>query len=399
MAAAQPRTVDVAVIGAGIVGSATAAFLAEAGLRVLLVDEVGVAAAASGRNSGVVQHPLDPVLAALYRDSLPLLRALAAAQPGRFALPPEPAGLLHVGESASEGAARALTAALASSHPELEPVCLVGADLVAAEPTLAPDLVAVRLSIGFPVGPARVTTAFAASARALGAEVVVGAPARIELDGDRAVGVRVGGELVHAADVVVAAGPWSAALVDPSGAWQPIRRLWGAVADVVLPTPPRHVLEELEIDHTIEPRGQGGSQAAADTLAGIAFSVVTADGRSTVGSTFTYEEPDDAALAPALVARAQRFVPGVAGTPIVGSRRCARPLSLDGRPLIGRVPGFDRLFIAAGHGPWGISTGAASARLAADLVLGRTSSVPAELDPARFGRPGRPAYLAIAEIL
>jgi glycine/D-amino acid oxidase-like deaminating enzyme len=60
---------------------------------------------------------------------------------------------------------------------------------------------------------------------------------------------------------------------------------------------------------------------------------------------------------------------------------------LDGRPLIGAVPGFDGLWIAAGHGPWGISTGPASGRLLADLVLGRMMAPPAALDPARFEAP------------
>jgi glycine/D-amino acid oxidase-like deaminating enzyme len=64
---------------------------------------------------------------------------------------------------------------------------------------------------------------------------------------------------------------------------------------------------------------------------------------------------------------------------------CARPLSLDGRPLLGRAPGVDGLWIAAGHGPWGISTGPASGRLIADLITGALDAPPPELDPARFG--------------
>jgi glycine/D-amino acid oxidase-like deaminating enzyme len=80
-------------------------------------------------------------------------------------------------------------------------------------------------------------------------------------------------------------------------------------------------------------------------------------------------------------------VPAVAGARLGPSRACARPLSLDGRPLIGRVPGIDGLWIAAGHGPWGISTGPASGRLLADLVLGRVAAPPPELDPDRFGAP------------
>ena len=41
------------------------------------------------------------------------------------------------------------------------------------------------------------------------------------------------------------------------------------------------------------------------------------------------------------------------------------------------------LWVAAGHGPWGISTGAATGRLAAEVVLGR-ARVPAELSATRF---------------
>jgi glycine/D-amino acid oxidase-like deaminating enzyme len=40
--------------------------------------------------------------------------------------------------------------------------------------------------------------------------------------------------------------------------------------------------------------------------------------------------------------------------------------------------------VAAGHGPWGISLGPASARLVADLVLGRAAAPAPAFDPARF---------------
>jgi len=48
---------------------------------------------------------------------------------------------------------------------------------------------------------------------------------------------------------------------------------------------------------------------------------------------------------------------------------------------------MEGLWIAAGHGPWGVSTGPDSGRLLADLLLGRLAEPPAALDPARFGAP------------
>ena len=152
------------------------------------------------------------------------------------------------------------------------------------------------------------------------------------------------------------------------------------VVAVGLDQPPRHVLEEAEI--SIEP------DDADDTdHSGSAFSLVTAGGSSSLGSTFLPDAPDVDATVPKLVQRGSTFVPAIAAARLGEPRSCARPLSLDGRPLIGRLPRTDGLWIAAGHGPWGISTGPASGRLIADIVDGRVSAPPDALDPARFGAP------------
>src|SRR5262245_34001082 len=68
---APPRPIframaDVIVIGGGIVGCTAALFLAEAGADVLLLESDEIAAAASGRNAGSIQHPLDEARAELY---------------------------------------------------------------------------------------------------------------------------------------------------------------------------------------------------------------------------------------------------------------------------------------------------------------------------------------------
>ncbi|MDP9483865.1 MAG: FAD-binding oxidoreductase, partial [Chloroflexota bacterium] len=221
---------------------------------------------------------------------------------------------------------------------------------------------------------------------------------------DRAVGVRLAdGTEVAAGAVLIAAGPWSPALLDPTGRWRPIRPVWGVVVEVGLGDPPRHVLEEAEMDAalgqvaTIPAPGQGsasadelgdGPDAAGDRPD---FSLVTAAGRTSLGSTFLEAEPDLDAWVPRLIARGRRFVPGLATTPHGPVRACARPLAIDGRPLLGAIPGLSGAFIAAGHGPWGISTGPASARMVADLILGRMVGDPGtiapELSAARFGPP------------
>jgi glycine/D-amino acid oxidase-like deaminating enzyme len=389
---------DVVVVGGGIVGTAAAALLAEAGARVTLVEREGLASGASGANSGVVQHPFDPVLAALYRETVGLYRLLSAADVG-FRLGQTPAGLLYL--SADEAAVRQVDRSLAEAFPELEREVVTGSALERLEPALAPGLWACRVGIGFPVHPGASTYAYATLAERGGAHVRLGRAAALDLRGDDVVGVVVDGQPVACDTVLVAAGPWSPELVDPAGRWRPIRHRWGVVVETEMAAGPSHVLEEAEIGAEIDTTAlETGVPAAPETGAAaetpresdpdeesVDFSLVPLPGIAAVGSTFLARQPDPAAWLERILTRATAFVPGVADAPIRGTRSCARPQSADGRPLVGRVPGRRGLYICAGHGPWGISTGPASARLVVDEILGREPAIPSELDPARFGTP------------
>ncbi len=369
--------VDVAVIGGGIVGCSVAAHLAASGRSVALIEWTAIAFGASGRNSGVIQHPFDPVLVDLYRRTLDAYRALPGDHGLDAILSRPPAGLLMVAHDPD--LVRGLAAALATSHPELRPEYLEPGAVTRTEPALGQDVAACRLEIGFPVAPAAATDAYAAWARALGVDIRIGQGARPWLAADTVRGVLLDdGTRIAADDVVVAAGPWSAGLIDPSGAWRPIRPLWGVVVAIDLDDPPRHAIEEAEID--IEPRAAGGPVTHD-------FSLIPASGGASLGSTFLAEEPDPAAEVPRIVERARTFMPSLDQRRLGALRACARPLSLDGRPLIGRIPGIDGLWIAAGHGPWGISSGPAAGLILLGLMEDRTSVPPSALDPARFPAP------------
>lgn len=379
---------DVAIVGGGIVGAAAAAFLTATGARVTLYERSGIAAAASGRNSGVIQHPFDPVLVALYRESLALYRELVSASMGGFQLPAEPAGLLLIGPAEAADAAAEIAAAWTAAYPAAQPEVVTGQRLRDLEPALAPDLVACRLAIGYPVSPASAARAYTKLAEANGATLRIGADAAIALSGDAAIGVEVDGRVEPAGAVLVAAGPWTPALIDPRGDWRPIRSSWGVVAELDLPDAPGHVLEAIDI--AIEPDSEPDSEPASEPSerapveGGLGFSLVTAAGASALGSTFLASEPEPAAFAAAIRERGSRYVRAIASATVVGLRSCARPVALDGRPLIGAIPGVAGLYVAAGNGPWGISTGPGTARLVADLILGAGAGTPA-LDPARFG--------------
>ncbi len=239
---------DVVVLGGGIVGCAAAAFLAEAGARVTLIERDGLASGASGANSGVVQHPFDPVLAQLYRATIAAYRDLSAADAG-FRLPEAPAGLLYC--SRDGATVRDIAAGLAAAFPELAVEVLSGPTLVRLEPSLAPDLWACRVEMGFPVQPGASTYAYATLAERHGATLRLGRAAALELRGEAVIGVTVDGRRTPCGAVLVTAGPWTPAIIDPTGRWLPIRESWGVVVETDLPAGPSHVLEEAEIGAAI----------------------------------------------------------------------------------------------------------------------------------------------------
>jgi D-hydroxyproline dehydrogenase subunit beta len=381
---------DVAVIGGGIVGTAAAAFLAGEGARVRLYEREALAAGASGRNSGVIQQPFDPVLVPLYEASRELYRQLQADVGWRIAeFDRRPAGLLLV--SHDDALVRAVATDLRVAFPSLAPEVLDGASLRELEPAIGPDVVACRLELSYPVVPSAPTYAFATLAEQRGVQVRLGREARPMIEAGRCVGVDAGGRFEPTGAVLVAAGPWSAALVDPTGGWRPIHHRWGVVVETLLEAPPRHVLEQAGMEEALGSGARLGDGPpvpdSAEAEPPPTFSLITAAGASAVGSTFLAEEPDPPAWLERLLEHAVTFVPAIVDAPIREVRACARPASVDGRPIVGPIPWIEGLYIASGHGPWGISTGPASARHVADVILGRNFTIRPELSADRFARP------------
>jgi D-amino-acid dehydrogenase len=361
---------DVAIIGGGIVGCALAAFLAEAGANVEVYEREEVGAAASGRNSGSIQHPFDPVLAELHKETLDHYRAM-----DEVGMAGAPAGVLMLAPDREplEAAVREI----ASDCPELEPALIEPVALRDVEPAVAPGMWACRLETGFPVRPIAATRAFARRAHAAGARFHEAETAWPWVAQGRARGVLSAGVRRPADTVIVAAGPWTPEVIDPTRAWRPIVPVWGVVADVEFADPPRHVLEEAGVEGVAVGAESGSSHAGA------LFSMVAADGRVSVGSTFLLERPNPDLWEGRLRRAGDRFVPGLRHADVVALRSCPRPQSVDGRPLLGEVTAQEGLWVVAGHGPWGISTGPASARLVANAVLER-AEIPPALSVSRF---------------
>jgi glycine/D-amino acid oxidase-like deaminating enzyme len=81
------------------------------------------------------------------------------------------------------------------------------------------------------------------------------------------------------------------------------------------------------------------------------------------------------------------MAPSLAEAELVRQTACLRPLSDDGMPIVGRIPGWQNLYIATGGGRKGILWSTGMAYGLTDLIADGASQVPglAALDPNRFG--------------
>jgi glycine/D-amino acid oxidase-like deaminating enzyme len=390
---------DVLVVGGGIIGAACARELALAGASVTLLEKDELAAGASGRNLGYLDTSKDPALAPLARDSLGVYLEVVERAPFPVFLDREPIGTLAVtlDEDGLEGL-RAWSEAAAAAGIEVERVD--PAALRELEPELSPAVLeAWLLHEGHRVDPAALTVAFADDARRHGAVVRHHTPARRLIErGGRITGVMTDDGPVAADLTVLAAGPWTAALLRPVGIRVPIAGARGWLVQVA-PARPRlhHWIQSgaRRLLTGLEPTASGQPEAVVplrELAAGSRTIEVSPmiqpapDGSVVAG---TSREPSLAADAAeldvprAIAERAVRLVPALGDAPVLATWSGVRPVSPDERPLIGRV--LDGLVLASGHGSEGVILGGGTGRLVRALALGEEPPFdPAPFDPFRF---------------
>src|SRR5262249_24993808 len=87
-----------------------------------------------------------------------------------------------------------------------------------------------------------------------------------------------------------------------------------------------------------------------------------------------------------LARAAGRVATSLASAPTLRRQACYRPVTDDGLPLIGRMPGVSGAYVATGHGPWGILNAPATGQALAEVIAdGAPKSLDlAPFDPARL---------------
>jgi len=388
---------DVAVVGGGIIGCASAYELARAGARVALIERSELAAGASGRNHGLLVAPLDPALGPMAAASTSLYEEVVPQAPLPVHLDSDPIGFLIVAGSEPERDA-ARTEAEAAASCGVGTARIEARDLPQLEPELRSDLAeAWLLHDGRRLDPAALTVALGLLAQELGARLHRNLTARAVIDdpgGRRVRGVATDAGILEARTVVLAAGPWSAQLLRPHGIHLPVVGARGWLVHVdARPGLVRHVVGRA--GWHAAPGREGLEPARVADLAGGRIGAFVSslihpnpDGTLLLGGSRQHavrNEPEDEEVPREIVRQAMHLFPGLADANVLSAWWGVRPMTPDGRPIVGFVrPG---LLVATGHGSQGVILGGGTARLVAAMVAGAPEPFHAGgVAPERFAR-------------
>jgi glycine/D-amino acid oxidase-like deaminating enzyme len=360
-----------------------------------LVERAELAAGASGRNHGLLLSPLDPALAPMARASAEAYDELSRSSPLPFHLDQEPLGFLLVAGADEAERASGREEADAASASGVPVEHLDGSGIHRLEPALATDLVeGWLLRDARRLDPAALTAALALSARAHGADVRTRTMARSVVgDGDAVRGVATDDGVLEGDVVVVAAGPWTPTILRTANVRLPIT---GGRGWLVHLSPPRPVVTRLVGRagwHVVAPGDERvAPTVAADVVDGLPAADTgtllqpNPDGTILVGGSrqvVMTNEPEDPALPRHLIREAIRLAPALADAQLLGAWWGIRPITPDGRPMVGPIR--DGLVVAAGHGPVGVILGAGTGRLVTSLVLNEPPPFdPKPFTPSRF---------------
>ncbi len=213
-----PDRVDVAVIGAGIAGTASAWFLAERGVKVLLCEKGRVAGEQSSRNWGWVrQQGRDWAELPIMMESNRIWRSLAE-KTGEADLAFTQSGCLYLGESAASMARYEEWHDLAKQH-QLDTRMLSAEEVRAAFPGIAGNWTGGMLTeTDGRAEPFVAVPALARAAQAQGVTVIEGCAVRtLDVEAGRIAGVVTETGRVRCDRVLLAGGAWSSAFAANAG--------------------------------------------------------------------------------------------------------------------------------------------------------------------------------------
>ena len=362
----------VLILGGGVIGTSIAYYLSARGAEAIVIERNAVACAASGKSGGF--------LALDWCDGTPLMHLARRSFELHAELAEARAGLW--------GYRRMTTYAGMVGRSRAGMRSGVGPGWTSSDVAINGQLGSAGTTAQ--VNPAAFTIGMMRAAEERGAVLRLGQATGLLRRAGDVVGVQVDGEALEGDAVVIAMGPWSIL----AARWLPLAPVYGLKGhSLVFQTGAALPPEALFLEF---------AESAGSMLSPEVFPRV--DGTTYVCG-ISSEAPlpiDPALVAPdngaidRLKALCHRISPVLERAPILASQACYRPVTADGLPLIGAVPGARGAYVATGHSVWGILNAPATGEAMAELILdGATEAVDlSPFDPARLAALD-PAHVAV----
>ena len=350
------------IVGGGVIGTSIAYRLAARGAGVIIIERNAVACAASGKSGGF--------LARDWCDGTPLMHLARRS----FALHAQ----LSEDLGGDWGYRRMTT------YSGILDCVQTRGPRSSWPGWVSPD-VAIHGQIGTTGTTAQVQpAAFAAgmmrAAEERGAKLRQGTVTGLLRRGADVVGVDLDGETLEGDAVVIAMGPWSIL----AARWLPLPPVFGSKGhSMVFKTGSTIPPEALFLEYA-EPAGAVHSPEVFPRADGTTYvCAISSDSPLPVDPSLVV--PDNGAI-DKLKAICDRMPPVLAGSSVLASQACYHPVTQDGLPLIGAVPGARGAYVATGHGVWGILNAPATGEAVAELILdGASGTIDlSSFDPARL---------------
>lgn len=368
-------TERVVVIGGGVVGASAAYHLAKDGVAVTLVDrhDAGQATAAG---AGIIApgtslrplpafYPFAARAVAYYPDLIAALAEAGAPSAGY-----EVVGELFLAFGDDELARlddvqKVMEQRRAEGMPNLGDIRRVSPEEARRRfPALGEDVSgAIDVPGAARVDGGKLRDALLDGAKKHGAEILAGNAEPVHERGQVGA-VNVGDDHIPCSGIILAGGAWSDTLTDALGTSIAVAPQRGQIAHLTM---------------------AGTDTSRWPILGGFGDQYILTFGpdRVVAGATREtgsgYDVRMTAAGLYSVLGEALRVAPGLAPATLKEVRIGLRPLSADGLPFIGRLPGHANVVVATGHGPSGLQLGPYSGLLAALLVTGQ--DVPVDLTP------------------
>jgi glycine/D-amino acid oxidase-like deaminating enzyme len=365
-------TFDVIIVGAGIVGAACAFECSAAGLSVAVIEDIAIAAGATGAAMGhIVLMDDSEAQFALTNYSQKLWRSLQTelavdcdySQTGTLWIAAGDEELRAVYRKHSQFRERGVETEIVDANK-----------LTALEPHLRQGLAgALLVSSDALVSPPRAAAYLLDRAIDRGARTFF--DSRVDRLDDDGVVLNNGARLSGSA-MINAAGARAAQLTPTLPV---VARKGHLVITDARPGFVHHQLVELGYLHSAH-------QSTGDS---VAFNVQPKkSGQILIGSSRQYGATNDkldAGILSRMLARAAEYMPEIPSFLALRAWTGLRAASPDNLPLIGKVTGYNRVYAATGHEGLGITTSLGTAKLLADELLDRPSAIPrAPYQPERL---------------